>query len=577
MQLLINHLGYEQFGHKQAVVQTATPTGIQYAELLCAQSRQPILQLPLEACGPVAQWHTGLTYTINFSALTECGNYLLRVGDALSEPFAIAEGLLMTRTFSDVLHYFKSQRSGGKFDLADRTVPLLGTDTKVDVSGGWYDASGDVSKYLSHLSFSNYFNPQQTPMVVWNMLTAFESLADEQAFADFSRLRLLEEALHGADFLVKMQSSKGYFYTTVFDKWSKQTEQREICSYAHQSGDKSDDFQAGFRQGGGIAIAALAAASRLLHSPSVQHIGYPTTSSHTYLTAAEQGYWHLVEHNQRYLDDGTENIIDEYCALLATVELFRATSNTDYLSQARSWADKLAKRQHSDGQQHCYWSANHDGSRPYFHAAEAGLPVISLLKYLAVEPEPQRQKQLGNTVANAVAFELDITQQVNNPFGYPRQYAKPVDGKKAAMFFIPHHNETGYWWQGENARLASLASMAFLAASYPSCQPLRPQLKAYGQRLLDWLLGLNPFDISMLDGHGRNNPDYLPELGFFNARGGVCNGITSGFDNEQDIAFNPAPHHQDILQNWRWGEQWIPHATWYLLAVTLQFKERHND
>ena len=25
MQLLINHLGYEQFGHKQAVVQTATP------------------------------------------------------------------------------------------------------------------------------------------------------------------------------------------------------------------------------------------------------------------------------------------------------------------------------------------------------------------------------------------------------------------------------------------------------------------------------------------------------------------------------------------------------------------------
>ena len=119
--------------------------------------------------------------------------------------------------------------------------------------------------------------------------------------------------------------------------------------------------------------------------------------------------------------------------------------------------------------------------------------------------------------------------------------------------------------------------MAFLAASYPSCQPLRSQLKAYGQRLLDWLLGLNPFDISMLDGHGRNNPDYLPELGFFNARGGVCNGITSGFDNEQDIAFNPAPHHQDILQNWRWGEQWIPHATWYLLAVTLQFKERHND
>ena len=43
----------------------------------------------------------------------------------------------------------------------------------------------------------------------------------------------------------------------------------------------------------------------------------------------------------------------------------------------------------------------------------------------------------------------------------------------------------------------------------------------------------------MFDGAGYNNPDYLPELGFFNAKGGVCNGITGGFDNELDIAFKP--------------------------------------
>ena len=43
----------------------------------------------------------------------------------------------------------------------------------------------------------------------------------------------------------------------------------------------------------------------------------------------------------------------------------------------------------------------------------------------------------------------------------------------------------------------------------------------------------------MLDGHGINNPDYLPQLGFFNAKGGICNGITAGFEDENDIAFNP--------------------------------------
>ena len=43
----------------------------------------------------------------------------------------------------------------------------------------------------------------------------------------------------------------------------------------------------------------------------------------------------------------------------------------------------------------------------------------------------------------------------------------------------------------------------------------------------------------MLQGHGRNNPPYQP--GFHNAPGGVCNGVTSGFDDEADIAFRPMP------------------------------------
>ncbi len=41
----------------------------------------------------------------------------------------------MQRTFSDVLHYFKSQRCGGIFDQQDKHVPLLGTSTTADVHG----------------------------------------------------------------------------------------------------------------------------------------------------------------------------------------------------------------------------------------------------------------------------------------------------------------------------------------------------------------------------------------------------------------------------------------------------------
>ncbi|MGF1699745.1 glycoside hydrolase family 9 protein [Photobacterium makurazakiensis] len=577
MQLLTNHLGYERHSAKQAILQASQPQHFNNAELVCNSTNKPMLQLPLKACGPVDQWHTGYTYTIDFTALDTCGEFFLRVGDTQSSPFKIAEGLLMHRTFSDVLHYFKSQRCGGIYEKADQYAPVLGSDKTVDARGGWYDASGDVSKYFSHLSYSNYLNPQQTPMIVWNMLNTFELLGNEQDIANFTRIRLLEEALHGADFLLRMKSPDGYFYMTVFDKWSKSTEQREICSYATQCGVKSDQYQAAFRQGAGVAIAALANAARLLDDHSVQALGFgDAKQAAAYLDAAKEGYWHLIEMNSRYLDDGCENIIDEYCALLAAIELYRATAESRYLNEARRWADQLAARQVNDEQYSHYWSANSDGSRPYYHAAEAGLPAISLMQYLNIETESERIQALGNVVHNALKFELSITNEVNNPFGYPRQYVKAINSHKHSAFFIPHNNETGYWWQGENARIASLAAMAYMALQCSAASPLHPALKIYAQRLTDWLVGLNPFDISMIDGHGRNNPDYLSELGFHNAKGGVCNGITAGFENEHDIAFNPKPHDQDILQNWRWGEQWIPHAGWYLLAITLQYKERHH-
>ncbi|KJG58431.1 chitobiase [Photobacterium kishitanii] len=574
MQLLINHLGYERFNTKQALLQTTSQTLSGHAELVCNQTNQTIMQLPLVACGTTAQWHTGNIYQVDFSACQDAGDYRIRYANIESTVFSIAEGLLMRRTFSDVLHYFKSQRCSGIYDQADNQALLLNSDLRVDVRGGWYDASGDVSKYLSHLSYANYLNPQQTPMIVWNMLKAYE-IAEDQA--DFTRVRLLEEALFGADFLVRMQSDDSFFYMTVFDKWSKSPAQRDICAYATQDGIKTDDYQAGFRQGGGVAIAALAAAARITTLPSCSRIPHcDAPQSELYLQAAERGYWHLKQHNIAYLNDNAENIIDEYCALLAAVELYRATHQDRYLTEMRDWAQRLAERQMSDENIDHYWSATTDGSRPYYHAAEAGLPAIALMQYLAAEPKSKQQQQLQPTLINALNFELTLTAEVNNPFGYPRQYTKAIDGHKQTAFFVAHNNESGYWWQGENARIASLASMAFMAQDHLTDTALKQRLMQYGQQLMNWILGLNPFDMCMLDGHGHNNPDYLPQLGFSNAKGGVCNGITSGFDNEQDIAFNPAGQKDDMLQNWRWGEQWIPHSGWYLLATTLQFKERHH-
>ncbi|EID7757441.1 TPA: glycoside hydrolase family 9 protein [Vibrio parahaemolyticus] len=563
MLLLTNHIGYERLGPKKAIIQTEQPHLSSYtAQLICATSEQTVATFAVEEQGKVANWHQGYFYLIDFSSFTDSGDYFLQVEDSRSSYFTVGEHILLNQTLSDVIHYFKSQRCGGVFDQQDRQVPVLNANQTVDVHGGWYDASGDVSKYLSHLSYANYLNPQQTPMVVWNILKGLSLLEGSEDIAAFTRTRLIEEALFGADFLVRMQNEKGFFYMTVFDKWSKDTAQREICAYETQLGHKFDDYQAGFRQGGGVAIAALAAASRLgVHGEYDQQ---------KYRNAAENGYWHLKEHNTQYLNDGEENIIDEYCALLASVELFKATKETRYLEESRLWAQRLVARQMSDEQIQHFWSANQDGSRPYFHAAEAGLPVIALCEYLAIEDDSVQTESVKRIVNRACEFEIKISNKVTNPFGYPRQYVKGVNESKRDAFFAAHNNESGYWWQGENARLGSLATMAYLAQPHIASQEIQQQLSVFAQDALNWIVGLNPYDMCMLDGHGRNNPDYLPQYGFFNAKGGVCNGITGGFEDEEDIAFNPPAQKDDMLQNWRWGEQWIPHGAWYLLAIMSQ-------
>jgi hypothetical protein len=563
MLLLTNHIGYERLGPKKAIIQTSQPRLSSYTALLvCADSHQTVATLTVEKQGKVASWHQGHFYLVDFSSFNTPGNYYLRFDHLRSSHFEIGEHILLDQTLSDVIHYFKSQRCGGIFDQQDRQVPLLNSDETADVHGGWYDASGDVSKYLSHLSYANYLNPQQTPMVVWNMLKGLSLLEGNDKLAKFTATRLIEEALFGADFLVRMQNEKGFFYMTVFDKWSKDTAQREICAYETQLGHKFDDYQAGYRQGAGVSIAALASAARLeFHGEFDQQ---------KYRNAAENGYWHLKEHNIQYLNDGEENIIDEYCALLAAVELFKTTKETRYLEDSRVWANRLSARQMSDEHIQHFWAANHDGSRPYFHAAEAGLPVIALCEYLAIEDDSERASVAKQIITQACEFEVSITNRVKNPFGYPRQYVKGVDEAKRDAFFVAHNNESGYWWQGENARLGSLATMAYLAQPFIESEILKQQLSKLAQDSINWIVGLNPYDMCMLDGHGRNNPDYLPQYGFFNAKGGVCNGITGGFEDEEDIAFNPPAQKDDMLQNWRWGEQWIPHGAWYLLAVMSQ-------
>jgi hypothetical protein len=648
MQIYQNHLGFAPDAPKGAVI-ALEPTELlgdlrpsTFAIVPAAGSGQPpapgtdprtnALPAPYQGginpAQPVAGWQGGRLFaSLGFDDFQTPGEWRLAILNATGavlqwgEPFAIRAGIL-TETLADTIWYFRSQRCSGLFDRADRAAKVTGSEQRVDVHGGWYDASGDLSKYLTHLSYAHFWNPQQTPLVVWSLLRSARLVGNKGvtpptpvAGVDFDAekvgatvgatmdpplrnmaLRLLEEGAHGADFLMRMQCSSGpsagAFYQTLFDKWSKSLDQRDLCQYRTQSGEKLAEWQASWRAGGGMAIAALALAGGTfapvgndaplpctdklpptLRKDALHPLGEYTAQQ--WLQAAIVGWDHLEQNGQRYLSDGRENIIDYSTALLAAAELWAATGQERFRTAARRRSLQLLGLQESAG----HWRTREDLARPFSHASDAGLPLAALLRWSELEADAVQRADILQAVKRNLEAGIALNREVPNPFGYPRQRTQPLEGPIGTAFFIPHKNETGYWWQGENARLGSLAAVSGWAAkalANEAAAAEKPtsakqggvqELARYGQNCLDWILGSNPFDACMFFGRGRNNPNYLPA--WPSCAGGICNGITSGFLDEQEIALRPQEPAEatEGHQNWRWGEQWIPHAAWYLLAV----------
>lgn len=647
--ILTNQVGYDASGPKKAVIQAHAGDTFTAFTVKSFPGAEIILSGTPHHDAPVRKWKDWDFWTVDWSAVDKEGSYVIEcaspAGTVRSHPVLVQKNSLERNTLSDVIYYFKGQRSSGLWDKADRKMTFEGKDGTVDVHGGWFDATGDYGKHLSHLSFSTYFNPQQVSLTAWSLFGALRELErrGEPYFKQYQK-RLLDEALFGADYLVRSKNPKGSFYITVSGRGpEKKPEDRRISAKAErhiiltpETKDKFRDYgrekiagdaayEAGWREGAGLSIAALAMAAARGGAPGSEGYGVSKGEgdfkSADYLKAAEDAFAFLEKNNLLFANDGKENILDDYCALIAATELFRTTGKPVYKEAADKRAASLAARLTSwtasgsgsatgtagggvtgGGTYENYWRAD-DGDRPFFHPVDAGMPVISLLGYVEIADEAGRAKAL-DAVRKSLGFELAVTAEVANPFGYSRQLVQSKGGAatRRTSFFFPHDTETAPWWQGENARLGSMAAAARLAARYfgdsgdggamggrasgaadggktggmgggndGNDAAFADMLRAFGRDQMNWILGLNPFDACMLHAKGRNNIAYLffDSYEYTNAPGGICNGITGGYTDEDDIDFGLRYAATGKDDDWRWGEQWLPHAAWYLYAVVI--------
>ncbi|MDR0306237.1 MAG: discoidin domain-containing protein [Chitinispirillales bacterium] len=438
--IVVNNVGYEKSGTKRAIVQSVYNITATTAEVISEQSGVGVVHtITLGEESTVSQWSgDGFRYfkVADFSAFNQVGDgYRVRVGTAASPPFSIGEKLLQTRTGADQVNFFKTMRNT---DDSDRALPVFGTNRTHNIYGGWWDATGDPGKHLSHLTYSNYLTPQQIPLVVWALLHANE--AQPAAFGAAA----LEEAAWGADYLLRSLDSEGFFYLSVFDNWgdgyrwvdasahgSGTRGAREICNWGNLSGIdssalpnnppnsngiRSNTYQSAMREGAGVSIAALARAYKA-------GISSGDSSAAQYLAGAVRAYAHLKSNPTKYQDDGKENIIDDYTGLLAATELYIATGENQYRVDARARVESLLNRQSSNGWFYSGTDNNGDNIRPFYHAAEEGFPVVALSRYYQTAANSYEKIELRAAIRKNLLSYHNITYESgSNPFEYAKMY-----------------------------------------------------------------------------------------------------------------------------------------------------------
>lgn len=581
VQILTNHIGYDLDSTKTAVFQGRKDITPSTFFVKSFEGDMTIFEGVPTLVGEVDNWQTGYYYTLSFDDVKTEGKFYILLntdkGDYKSFPFTIEYNLLAYKTLSSATYYFKAQRSTGEFEHAERELPFRGNrEGRFDVRGGWFDATGDYGIHLSHLSHTTYFNPQQAAFSAYSFFK-MNDILEESDFPYFTMLkrRMLDEAIYGAEFIMRMRAPSGTFFrskgraeafrpvntTRAISFEYRKPKTRRGGGVTEGYDDITDvNYETSLRSGGGYAIATLAYAARTT---------YPSDfTKEEYLDAAISALNFLAVNNNTFTNDGEWNLIDEYCYLDALVEVYKTTREFDYLRRAKEIVDRIMAKYVAVSGDMGYLSVN-GTDRPFFHAADAGMPVVNLLNYYEVEKDTAFKEQVLDICNRLMRHELYVTNKQKNPFGYARQLIKDSKGKIEDRFFYPHDVETSPWWQGENARIASLSTAARKLSFHTNDAELALALNKYADDQINWVLGLNPYDSCMMEGAGRNTNEY-----FFNGRrdfihcpGGIVNGITGGLnDEEHGIEFVTTPN-AAVQDNWRWAEQWIPHATWYMYAL----------
>lgn len=217
----INQLGYLPMATKVAVLMSNDAAHVNKFEIVDVYTKKIVFESSASEVKPTGK--LGMmksTYRLNFSRFTRPGTYFVRVGECVSPNFPI-NGAVYNGTADYVLKYMRQQRCGFNPFLKDSCHTKDGyivyhptkTGQHIDVRGGWHDAS-DCLQYTTTSANAIYqmmFAYQQNPGAFGDYCQA-NGLPGANGIPD-----IIDEIYWGMDWLSRMNPEKGELYNQIAD------------------------------------------------------------------------------------------------------------------------------------------------------------------------------------------------------------------------------------------------------------------------------------------------------------------------------------------------------------------------
>ncbi len=564
--MIVNQAGYLPSQDKTFLVKTRYQHQGGSFDVINAQSGLPvIIATPLEYGG--TSWGSHY-YRGNASSITMAGSYriIARFTDNGMVTATTAQELFTvgTRIYDLAAQrgyeFFYYQRCGTQaYELVPGYVghEPCHLDDGIMYKGAWLNLTGawhSAGDYAKHIYWGMHCEA-----VIYSCLLAYELSPEIYDGIDLIDVDghlvsngvpdILDEAMYGLEYYERSYLDNGTLLGSLLGKLVFCPPEHDTDNVPGTADDRhlfweenhifARPFEAMYVAAGFAKMARIAHETGYFNSSETMLAAYASNIYGNFSSA-----FNFTAPNEPYVQS------DAASFLVATLEMFRYTSLASFGSKlaevaayihdhfpdpATLWGDELGEWNRVPGYL-CYWALVNGSATAKTMAADVALTMYNG-RFLPLASEP------------------------GNLFGMME--VKYEDG----------HTEPFWSRIGLNSYYLTAAFTAFMA--YNITDATRPDVLAFGLDQLGFVLGSNPYGISMLEGIGSRNPPiyhhryaYIPG----NQRGAVPGAIINGIIEKDGYPFmnvNTAAGSsiQDHLADAMSNEPWLPHNVHFMYAM----------